>query len=175
MTTPPERANKLSPRWKGPFRVCRIPNDYQIVYEDGEGWRNIHVNHAKPVKFTAPDLPEPVPAPEAPRSPFGYLPSGFLGPCPPPPPPPPPASAAPAGVPPPLPQQHHPLRSPAAPAESEMQPPATAPANQRPEPAPRPRRSPRLNPEPGRVCTIKHPETHLTSLKNLPGWPGRTH
>ena len=25
MTTPPERANKLSPRWKGPFHVCRIP------------------------------------------------------------------------------------------------------------------------------------------------------
>ena len=34
MTTPPERAPELSPRWKGPFRVCRIPNDYQIVYED---------------------------------------------------------------------------------------------------------------------------------------------
>ena len=32
MTTPPERASKLSPRWKGPFRVCRIPSDYQIVY-----------------------------------------------------------------------------------------------------------------------------------------------
>ena len=29
MTTPPERANKLSPRWKGPFRVCRIPNDFK--------------------------------------------------------------------------------------------------------------------------------------------------
>ena len=28
MTTPPEHASKLSPRWKGPFRVCRIPNDY---------------------------------------------------------------------------------------------------------------------------------------------------
>ena len=38
MTTPPERANKLSPRWKGPVRVCRIPNDYQIAYEDGEVW-----------------------------------------------------------------------------------------------------------------------------------------
>ena len=70
MTTPPERADKLSPRWKGPFRVCRIPNDYQIVYEDGEVWRIIHINHAKPAKFTAPDLPEPVPAPEAPRPPF---------------------------------------------------------------------------------------------------------
>ena len=82
MTTPPERANKLSPRWKGPFRVCRIPNDYQIVYEDGDVWRTIHINHAKPAKFTAPDLVllllhQP------------HLP----------------------GVPPPLPQQHHPLRS----------------------------------------------------------------
>ena len=31
MTTPPERSNKLSPRWKGPFRVRRIPNGYQVV------------------------------------------------------------------------------------------------------------------------------------------------
>ena len=38
-----------------------------------------------------------------------------------------------------------------------MQAPATAPANQRPEPASRPRQSPRLNPEPGRVCAIKGP------------------
>ena len=106
MTTPPERTNKLSPRWKGPFRVRRIPNDYQIVYEDGEVWRTIHVNHAKPAKFTAPDLPEPVQAPDAPRPPFGYLPSGLLAPRP-----PPPASAAPTGVHSPLPQQHHPLHS----------------------------------------------------------------
>ena len=33
MTTPPERASKLSPCWKGPFYVCRIPSDYQVVYE----------------------------------------------------------------------------------------------------------------------------------------------
>ena len=152
MTTPPERANKLSPRWKGPFRVCRIPNNFQIVYEDGEVWRAIHINHAKPAKFTAPDLPEPVPAPEAPRPPFGYLPSGFLGPRP-----PTPASAAPAGGSSSSPTTASPAPQSAAPAESEMQQPATAPANQRPEPAPRPRRSPRLNPEPGRVCTIKGP------------------
>ena len=31
MTTPPERANKLTPRWKGPFRVKRVPNPYQVV------------------------------------------------------------------------------------------------------------------------------------------------
>ena len=89
-TTPPERASKLSPRWKGPFRVCRIPNDYQIVYENGEVRRTLHINHVKPAKFTAPGLPEPMPAPETPRPPFGYLPAGLLGPRP-----PPPASAAP--------------------------------------------------------------------------------
>ena len=152
MTTPPECANKLSPRWKSPFRVCRVPNDYQIVYEDRELQQTIHINHAKPAKFTAPDLPEPVPAPEAPRPPFGYLTSDLLGPRP-----PPPASAAPAGASSSSPTTASPAPQPAAPAESEMQPPATAPPNQRPKPAPRPRRSPRLNPEPGRVCTIKGP------------------
>ena len=34
LTTPPERTSKLAPRWKGPYRVCRIPNEYQVVYED---------------------------------------------------------------------------------------------------------------------------------------------
>ena len=28
LTTPPERTSKLAPRWKGPFPVCRIPNEY---------------------------------------------------------------------------------------------------------------------------------------------------
>ena len=35
LTTPPERTNKLAPRWKGPFVVRRIPNPYQVTYEDG--------------------------------------------------------------------------------------------------------------------------------------------
>ena len=43
------------------------------------------------------------------------------------------------------------------PIASEIPPPATAPANQNPEPASRPRRSPRLNPELDRVCAIKSP------------------
>ena len=59
LTTPPKRTSKLAPRWKGLYRVCRIPNEYQVVYEDGEVERMIHVNHTKPAKFTAPDLPEP--------------------------------------------------------------------------------------------------------------------
>ena len=153
MTTPPERSNKLTPRWKGPFRVRRIPNEYQVVYEDGGMWRTVHINHTKPAKFTAPDLPEPVPAPETPRPAFGYLPSGLLGPRP----PPPPAAAAPTEGPSLPPTTASPDPQPAASAASEMPPPATAPANQQPEPAFRPQRSPRLNPEPGRVCAIKGP------------------
>ena len=147
LTTPPERASKLSPQWKGPYRVCRIPNDYQVVYEDGEVERTIHINHAKPAKFTAPDLPEPAPPPETSRPPLGYLPAGLARPRP-----PPPAAAAPAGD-----SSFSSAPAPAAPAENAMQPPATAPANQRPEPAPCPRRSPRLNPELGQACAIKSP------------------
>ena len=152
ITTPPERTNKLSPCWKGPFRVRRIPNDYQVVYEDGAVWRTVHINHTKPAKFTAPDLPEPMPALETPHPPFGYLPSGLLGPRP-----PPPASAAPAGGSSSSPTAASPAQQPAVPTASEMQPPATAPANQQTEPAFHPRRSPRLNPEPGPVCAIKGP------------------
>ena len=121
MTTPPERASKLSPRWKGPYRVCRIPNDYQVVHEDGELERVIHINHANQAKFTAADLPEPVPSPEASRPPLGYLPAGLTKPRP------PPAAAAPAGnsVTPPAAAPDNQQPAPAAPAESSMPPPAT--------------------------------------------------
>ena len=95
MTTPPERTNKLTPRWKGPFRVKRVPNPYQVVYEDGSAWRTIHVNHAKPAKLMAPDLPLPTPAPEPPRPALGYLPRSLQRPCS--RPPPPPQAAAPTG------------------------------------------------------------------------------
>ena len=125
MTTPPERTSKLSPHWKGPFRVCRIPNDYQVVYEDGEVQRTIHVNHAKPAKFTAPDLPEPVPTPETPCLPLGYLLAGLARPRP-----PPPAPTAPAGDSSSSSASASTAPQPAASTESEMQPPATAPANQ---------------------------------------------
>ena len=128
MTTPPERSNKLTPRWKGPFCVRRIPNEYQVVYEDGAMWRTAHINHTKPAKFTAPDLPEPVPAPETPRPSFGYLPSGLLGPRP-----PPPASAAPAEGSSSSPTAVTPAQPLAAPTASEMLPPATMPVNQQPE------------------------------------------
>ena len=120
MTIPPDRTSKLSPRWKGPFRVCRIPNDFRVVYEDGEVQQTIHVNHSKPAKFTAPDLPEPVPAPKTHHPPLGYLPAGLARPRP-----PPPAPAAPAGDSSSSSASTSTAPQPAAPAESEMQPPAT--------------------------------------------------
>ena len=186
MTTPPERANKLTPRWKGPFRVKRIPNPYQVVYEDGSAWHTIHINHAKPAKLAAPDLPIPTPEPEPSLLPLGYLPKGYLGPRPRQPPPPPQATAPAEGssLPPtasvPAPSSASPPASEtpplaAAPANrnlapaplptshpaSEMPPPATVPANQNSEPAFRPRRSLRLNPELDRVCAIKGPPGNL--------------
>ena len=132
-----------------------------MVYEDGELERTIHVNHAKPAKFTVTDLPEPVPSPKASHPPFGYLQASLARPLP------PSTAAAPAGdsasssaaAPAnqhPAPANQHP--APAAPAENTMPPPATAPANQRPEPASRPRQSPMLNPEPGQRPIKSPPE-----------------
>ena len=69
LTTPPERTSKLVPQWKGPYQICCIPNEYQVVYEDGGLERTIHINHANPAKFTALHLPEPVPPAEMPRPP----------------------------------------------------------------------------------------------------------
>ena len=63
MTTPPERSNKLAPRWKGPFFVKRVPNPYQVTYEDGLVWCTVHVNHAKPAKTPADRFPAPLPTP----------------------------------------------------------------------------------------------------------------
>ena len=93
--TTPERANKLAPRGKGPFVVRRVPNPYQVVYEDGSAWRTIHINHAKPAKLPATGFPAPIPAPEPPRPALGYLPRSMQLPLP-RQPPPPPQSAAPA-------------------------------------------------------------------------------
>ena len=142
LTTLPERTSKLALRWKGPYRVCRIPNEYQVVYEDGEVERTIHVNHTKPTKFTAPDLPEPVPHVEEPRPPLGYLPAGFTHK--PSKPRAPPVNRNEAAMPP-----------PAVPAVPAAPLPTVAPANQNPEPIPLRRCSPRLNPELGHANAIK--------------------
>ena len=180
MMTPPECTNKLTPRWKGPFQVKRVPNPYQVVYEDGSVWRTVQVNHTKPAMLTAPDLPLPTPAPEPPRPTLGYLPRSLQRPCsrPPPPqaaaptgviPPPPTASVSmPPALPPPTSQR--PTRGSAAANEnsatasqppkhpgSRIQPPTPAPANQNAGSASRLRRSARLNPGLDQACCIKGP------------------
>ena len=68
MTTPPERTSKLAPRWKGPFLVKRVPNAYQVTYEDDMVWRIVHVNHVKPAKTPAGGFPVLM-LPPAPPSP----------------------------------------------------------------------------------------------------------
>ena len=189
MTTPPERSNKLAPRWKGPFFVKRVPNPYQVTYEDGLVWRTIHVNHAKPAKTPADGFPAPLPTPEPPQPPLGYLPRSLQRPRPrqtl-----PPPQSAAPTAGP----------TQPAAPAAGPTQPAATPPsswpttrsaANRNsasrsgPWPPAAPgranensrlgqplRRSARLTP---RACTIKsRPRPPLISHALPPRWPGHT-
>ena len=160
----------MTPRWKDPFRVRRIPNECQVVYEDGARWRTVHINHRKPAKFTTPDLPEPVPAPENTRPSFGYLRSGLLGSRP-----PAPVSAAPAGGSTLSPTASVPAQPPASPAASEMQPSATVPANQQPASTFRPRRSPRLNPEPGRVCAIKGQPRNLSPQSKQTATMARTY
>ena len=73
MTTPPERTSKLAPRWKGPFLVKRVPNAYQVTYEDDMVWWTVHVNHVKPAKNPAGGFPVPVSPPDPPSPPPMYL------------------------------------------------------------------------------------------------------
>ena len=200
MTTPPERTNKLTPRWKGPFRVKRIPNPYQVVYEDGSAWRTIHVNHAKPAKLAAPDLPLPTPEPEPPRPALGYLPRSLQKPRS-HPPPPPPQAAAPARGASPLPAASIPTPPAASPPASErptreilsanrnsassprlsshpateIQPPTSAPANQNSGSVFKPRRSARLNPGLDQACTIKGPPGTLAPQSQQFSNMARTH
>ena len=112
MTTPPERTNKLAPRWKGPFVVQRVPNAYQVTYEDGMVWRTVHVNHAKPAKVPPGGFPVPTAPPAPPSPPPMYLSRNLTWRKP----APPPHSAAPTeGSP-----------QPAAPVAEPAQPPASS-------------------------------------------------
>ena len=141
------QTSKLATRWKGPFRVCRIPNEHQVTYEDDGVEQTIHINHAKPAKFTAPDLPEPVPPTEAPRPPLGYLPIGLAR-----------KSTNPRV--PPVATSEAPMASPAAAAVLAARSSPAAPANQHPEPTPPRRRSARLHPETGQAhAVLGHPST----------------
>ena len=77
MTTPPGCTSKLAPRWKGPFLVKRVPNAYQVTYEDDMVWRTVHVNHVKPAKTPAGGFPVPVLPPAPPSPPPMYLSRNF--------------------------------------------------------------------------------------------------
>ena len=166
MTTPPERTNKLAPRWTGPFVVKRVPNLYQVTCEDDSVWRTIHVNHAKPAKTPATGFPTPPPTPELPKPTLGCLPRSLQRPLsrrplPPPQPaapttgPPQPAAAQPADTPP---SSRRPARPAAnrnsAPHAVQQPPPAPGRANDNSRPGQQLRRSARLIP---RACTIKSP------------------
>ena len=188
LTTPPERTSKLTPRWKGPYRICRIPNNYQVVY-DVE--RTVHINHVKPAKFNVPDLPEVVPPAEPPHPLLGHLSTGLTH-APAHPPrarnPPPVTPAAPVDP------RVAPINPPAAPAASAELPvappnplaateapidipvaPIDLPAAPRaPPPAPNPprRRSPRLNPAQANAirslpATKKQPHQQQSSTEPL--------
>ena len=86
MTTPPERTSKLSPQWKGPFLIKRVPNAYQVTYEDGLVWRTVHVNHVKPAKTPAGGFPAPLSPAAPPPPPPLYSPRHFTWRKPAPPP-----------------------------------------------------------------------------------------
>ena len=152
----------------------RVPNPYQVVYEDGSAWRTIHVDHSKLAKLTAPDLPLPTPAPEPPRPTLGYLPRSLQRPCP-RQPPPPTQAAAPAEGRSLSPTASVPAPRSSAPTTSEMRPLATAPADPNPEPASRPRRTPRLNPELARVCALQNPSRDLVPQSKNSLGVARTH
>ena len=166
MTPPPERTNKLPPWWKGPFVVKRVPNPYQVTYEDGLVWHTIHVNHAKPAKTPAAGFPAPLPTPAPPKPTLRYLPRGLQRPLsrrllPLPQPaaptsgPPQPAAEQPAATPP---LSRRPTRSAAnrnlAPRAVQQPPTASGRANENSRPGQQLRRSARLTP---RACTIKRP------------------
>ena len=170
MTIPPERTNKLAPQWKGPFVVRRIPNPYEVAYEDGSAWRTIHINHAKPAKLPATGFPAPMPIPEPPRPVLWYLLRSMQRPlpCQQPPPPPPQSATPPEGSPAPAaaspaamsPASRRLTRAAAAAnrnsAPRSTQPPPTTPAraNENSRPGHQLRRSARLTP---RAWAIKSP------------------
>ena len=146
--------------------VKRVPNLYQVMYEDGLVWRTIHVNQAKPAKAPATGFPAPLPTPEPPKPTLGCLLRSLQRPLsrrplPPPQPAAPtagsphPAAAQPAATPP---SSRTPTLSAANrnSAPRAMQQPPTAPgrANENSRPGQPLRRSARLTP---RACIIKSP------------------
>ena len=157
MTTPPERSSKLAPRWKGPFFIKRVPNAYQVTYEDDMVWRTVHINHVKPAKTPAGGFPVPMSTPEPPLPPLLYLPRSYQWKRPAKLPQP----AAPAAEPP----------QPAAPAAGPTQP--AAPTAEPTQPAEAPRAA---TPPPSRPTTRSSANRNLAPRfePRSPATPGRT-
>ena len=181
LTIPPECTNKVAPRWKFPFVVKRVPNPYQVVYEDGSAWRTIHVNHAKPAKLLAAGFPAPIPTPEPPRPALGYLPRSLQRPLP-------RQHAAPAGgspSPPASSKSTSPAVTPStsqrltrgaaaangnsASRSSKPPPPASARANDNARSSLQPRRSARLNPQAYAIKSVL-PAPAPESLSDTMAW-----
>ena len=157
MTTPPECTSKLAPRWKGPFFIKRVPNAYQVTYEDDMVWRMVHINHVKPAKTPAGGFPVPMSPPEPPLPPPVYLPRNLQWKRPAKPPQP----AAPAARPP----------QPAAPAAGSPQPAAPAAEPTQPTAAPS-----AATPPPRRPTTHSsaNHKSAPRSEPRSPATPGRT-
>ena len=147
MTTPPERSSKLAPRWKGPFFIKRVPNAYQITYEDGMVWRTVHINHVKPAKTPAGGFLIPMPTPEPPLPPPVYLPRSYQWKWP------------------------AKLPQPAAPAAEPPQPAAPAAEPTQPAAAPRAARSPPSQPT---TRSSANQKSAPRSEPWSPATPGRT-
>ena len=147
MTTPPECSSKLAPRWKGPFFIKRVPNAYQVTYEDDMVWRTVHINHVKPAKTPAGGFPVPLPIPEPPLPRPVYLPRSYQW-------------KRPAKLP-----------QPAAPAEGPPQP--AAPTAEPTQPAAAPRAA---TPPPSWPTTLSSANHNLAprSEPRSPATPGRT-
>ena len=154
MTTPPERTNKLTPRWKGPFEVKRVPNAYQVTYEDGMVWRTVHVNHAKPAKAPPGGFPVPT-APSASAIPPHKYSSRNLSWRKPPPPPQPAAPVA-------EPSQPRATAHPASPSLS--RPTTRSSANQKPAPRSE-QRSPPTQPRTNENSRLSPPLRRSERLK----------
>ena len=188
MTTPPERTSKLSPRWKGPFMVKRVPNAYQVTYEDDMVWRTVHINHVKPAKTPAGGFPTPIVPEATPPPPPLYSPRHFTWRKPAPTPQP----AAPTGGSPqpaaPVAEHAPPTAPPSSAPPSQGRPTTRSAANgsstSRPEPRSTPppgrangnagqplRRSARLNPTAmcvGRAGTTGHSSSPSTMARTFP-------
>ena len=45
--SPIDYQHRFTPNWKGPFKVIRAPNHFQVVYDLGSEECTVHVNNVK--------------------------------------------------------------------------------------------------------------------------------